>query len=218
MSLVSYGYAHRDAIGESNVNRDARIPALHRQAPKRSPQPRWAPDKTEAVARKWAPVFQVPVPTIMSIVDIESAHNPKQVNMARFDKGGAWGLGQQMLDEADEKIKKIRRIYGDKFPQIKAVTKKWHGDPSALLDPDLNLMLTAWQLGRLHNQFEGNFDLVAAAYNQGEYAIKRRLAHGQPAVSKAQPHGMLYVSMAENARKKYVAPAKPVPAMYYSDR
>jgi soluble lytic murein transglycosylase-like protein len=215
MSLVSYGYIPRDAIGDSATARDARIPALHREAPKKVLRPRWTPEMTEAVAKRWAPVFDVPLTTIMSIVDIESSHNPKQVNMTVFDKGGAWGLGQQMLDEADEKIRKIRRLYGDRFPQVKLTARKWRGDPAGLLDPDLNMMLTAWQLGRLNKVFEGNFDVVAAAYNQGEGAIRRRLGKGLPAVSKSQPHGMLYVSMAEAAHKKY-EPSKPVPAMYYT--
>jgi Transglycosylase SLT domain len=214
MSMLSFGYLSRDAVGGTAALKQAHVQdGAIISPPKR--KPRWTPQMTQALAQKWAPVFEVPVPTVMSIVDIESAHDPRQVNMTVFAKGGAWGLGQQMLDEADEKIKKIRRLYGDKFPQVKTTTKKWRGDPHALLDPDLNLMLTAWQLGRLNKQFDGNFDIVAAAYNQGEYAIKRRLAHGLPAVSKSQPHGMVYVSMAENAHKKYEPPIKPVPAMYY---
>lgn len=215
MSLLSYGYMPRDAMGESHVENDARIPALHRPAPKKPSRPRWTPEMTQALANKWAPVFDVPLTTVMSIVDIESAHNPKQVNMAVFDKGGAWGLGQQMLDEADEKIRKIRHLYGAKFPQVKVTTKKWRGDPAALLDPDLNMMLTAWQLGDLNKTFNGDFDIVAAAYNQGKGAIKKRLSRGLPAVSRKQPHGVLYVSMAEAAHKKY-EPARPVPAMYYT--
>jgi soluble lytic murein transglycosylase-like protein len=217
MSLLSYGYVPRDAMGDSGVERDSRIPALHREAPpKKSPRPpRWTPELTEALAKKWSPVFEVPVTTIMSIVDIESAHDPRHVNMAAFDKGGAWGLGQQMFDEASEKIQKIRHLFGDKFPQVKATARKWRGDPAMLLDPDLNLMLTAWQLGRLNKVFQGDFDVVAAAYHQGEGAIRRRLAHGLPAVNRNQPKGMVYVAMAEAARKKY-EPAKPVPAMYYT--
>jgi hypothetical protein len=215
VSLVSYGYIPRDAMGDGHVNRDARIPALHASPPKKVMRPRWTPEMTETLASKWAPVFDVPVTTIMSIVDIESSHNPRQVNMTVFEKGGAWGLGQQMLDEADEKIQKIRHQYGAKYPQVKLTARKWRGDPAALLDPDLNMMLTAWQLGILNKAFGGDFDIVAAAYNQGKGAVEKRLAHGLPAVSKKQPHGVLYVTMAEAAHKKY-EPAKPVPAMYYA--
>jgi hypothetical protein len=164
--------------------------------------PRWSPEATLIAARKWNDVFGTPMGTIMSIVDIESAHNPIKVNMARAEKGGAWGLGQQMLDEAPEKIARIVARYGRIFPQVRATAKKWKGKPENLLDPDLNLMLTAWQLGKLHATF-GDFPTVAAAYHQGSGAVLHRLATGKPAVSRAQPLGLAYVSMAKAAREKY---------------
>ncbi len=218
MKLISFGYASADAVaGDEKIQ----VSTVQEVAPLRPPsssakkRSRWTPAMTEAVAKKWAPVFQVPVSTVMSFVDIESSHDPKKVNMARFDKGGAWGLGQQMLDEADEKVHRIKHAYGKQFPQVNVTSKKWRGDPANLLDPDLNMMLSAWQLGRLNKEFGGDFRLVAAAYHQGEYAVKRRLSQGLPAVGKAQPQGLQYVSMAEEARKKY-EPQSPVPAMYYT--
>lgn len=167
-----------------------------------APKGRWTPEATIVAAKKWTDVFGTPMPTIMSIVDIESAHNPTKVNMARADKGGAWGLGQQMLDEAPEKIARIVGQYGKIFPEVKATARKWKGKAENLLDPDLNLMLTAWQLGRLHQQF-GEFQTVAAAYHQGAGAVRQRLAAGKPAVSRIQPLGMAYVAMANQAKAKY---------------
>ena len=174
--------------------------ALVGEAPTRTP--RWTPEATLVAARKWNEVFGTPMATVMSIVDIESSHNPAKVNMARLDKGGAWGLGQQMLDEAPEKIGRIVHEYGKIFPQIRATARKWKGKPENLLDPDLNLMLTAWQLGKLHAAF-GDFPTVAAAYHQGAGAVHHRLATGKPAVSKAQPQGLAYVAMAKAAKTKY---------------
>lgn len=175
-------------------------PRMPRPIPQRGA---WSPEATIVAAKKWTGMFGTPMDTIMSIVDIESAHNPKKVNMARLEKGGAWGLGQQMLDEAPEKIARIVGQYGRVFPQVRVTAKKFHGKPEDLLDPDLNLMLTAWQLGQLHAKF-GDFPTVAAAYHQGAGAVHRRLVSGKPAVSRAQPLGLAYVSMAKAARAKYV--------------
>lgn len=211
MPLVTFGHAAIDAVGEARAALVAKAPAHGASPP---PHKKWSEDKTLALVKKWSPIFGVPPETIMSIVAIESEHDPNKVNPAREDKGGAWGLGQQMLDEADEKIHKIRATFGKQHPEIKVTAKRWRGDPSNLLDPDLNLMITAWQLGQLHKAFGGDFATVAAAYHQGQHAVQSRLAKGLPAVSKSQPKGMQYVAMAEAAHKKY-EPVRPTPAMYY---
>lgn len=160
------------------------------------------PRLTLALARKYAPIFDVPVATMLAIAEIESEHDPNRINMAARAKGGAWGIGQQMADEADYKVKLIKQHYGKSFPQILPVLAKWRGNPKNLLDPDLGGLLMAWQLGRLHRVF-GDFPTVAAAYHQGEFAVKNRLSAGRPAVSQRQPQGLEYVNKAEVARDKF---------------
>lgn len=161
------------------------------------------PALTLALARKYAPIFDTPIATILAIAEIESGHNPTKVNMARSDKGGAWGLGQQMADEAQYKVDLIRRHYAKNFPQLRPVLARWKGRTQDLLDPELGMVLMAWQLGRLHRIF-GDLPTVAAAYHQGENAVKRRLDAGQPAVSAMQPKGLAYVTEAQNAASKYL--------------
>ena len=174
---------------------------------------RWTEDDTLNVASKWGPIFGAPPASIMSIVTIESDHNPSKVNMARLEKGGAWGLGQQMLDEAGDKVSRIKHAYGKDYPEVKETAKKWKGSSNDLLDPDLNLMITSWQLGKLHQEF-GSFPIVAAAYHQGAGAVRQRLAHGKPPVSpKQQPLGVSYVKQAMNAMYRYQTPFL-IPAVY----
>jgi hypothetical protein len=170
--------------------------------PKKTTKKKWTSNDTLALAKKWEPVFKAPPSTVMTIVDIESEHNPRKINMKREDRGGAWGLGQQMLDETSDKISRIVRDYGKKHPEVKKVAKKWNGDPEKLLDPELNTMITSWQLGTLHQKFK-DFDTVVAAYHQGENAVSRRLAQGQPAVGPKQPLGMQYLARARAAHAKY---------------
>lgn len=174
---------------------------------------RWTEEDTLALARKWGAVFGAPPASIMSIVTIESAHNPKLVNPAREEKGGAWGLGQQMLDEAGDKIGRIRGGYRSN-PDVRRTARKWRNDPHDLLDPDLNIMITAWQLGKLTQEF-GDFPTVAAAYHQGAGAVRKRIAAGKPPVSaRAQPLGTSYVKQALQAHLAYDADPRGQPAFY----
>lgn len=166
-------------------------------------------DKTLEYAEKWAPVFGAPVSWLMALAEMESSHIPTKINMAAKHKGGAWGLLQQMRDEVPYKLKVIRRFYARRSDPYRArvlkAMSKWKGNPKALLDPDLNVMLAAWQLGRLNRVFNGNFANAFAAYHQGEYAVKRRLARGLPAVDpRKQPKGHAYVHEAAEARARYI--------------
>jgi hypothetical protein len=170
------------------------------------------PDLTFDLACKWGPLFDAPVDTIMAVVATESEHNPAKINLLRSEKGGAWGLGQQMADETDYKIKILRRRYlheASPALNLQRVIARWKGSPQDLLDPELNMVLTAWQIGRLHRVFDGDFETVVAAYHQGEPAIKLRLQAGKPAIGKRQPRGMLYVSVVLSARARYLDTSLP---------
>lgn len=129
-------------------------------------------------------------------------HDPNKVNMARADKGGAWGFGQQMADEAPYKLTVIWKQYRRQHPELKRILDRYDGTSGALLDPELNIILTAWQLGLLHSELP-DFATVAAAYQQGLGAVKNRLDAGRPAVSPKQPQGVIYVERAVFAHDQF---------------
>jgi len=152
----------------------------------------------ERLCGKWAKVFDAPVGEVLSILKIESDFNPQKRCLLRLEKGGAWGLGGQMLDEAFGKISAIKRRF-PKNPKITRIARRFRGTGSSLLDPELNVMLTAWQIGQIHQRF-GDFEEVAAAYHQGANIVSWRLRNGQPAVSPEKtPRGHLYVKRALEA-------------------
>jgi soluble lytic murein transglycosylase-like protein len=160
---------------------------------------------TFKLASLWSPIFDVPPEWIISITDIESSHDPNKVNMAAHSKGGAWGLMQQMADEAGEKLATIKRGFSE-VPVVAATLKKWKGHPENLLDPMLNSMLGAWQLGMIRKNLGNTTDFknIAAAYHQGLGAVRQRMKKGEPVVSRKTPAGLAYVAMATRAQNKFV--------------
>lgn len=162
----------------------------------RSNLPRKPSPLTKQYADKWGKFFNVPPVWLGTIAFIESSDNPLKINMARDDKGGAWGIMQQMADEVDFKLGKIAQSRTGKLPSVRATMAKWTGVASDLLDPDLNMMLAAWQIGQLRKRF-GKFEYVIAAYHQGDNAVRRRIEQKQPVVSPTeQPKGYEYVQRA----------------------
>lgn len=173
---------------------------------------------TAAYARKWGDAFEVPPDWLLTIAEIESSHNPKKINMAVASKGGAWGLMQQMYDEAPYKVAILKRFYSKPHPStennwrntpedmlaIRRTLSKWHGRAQDLLDPDLNMLLATWQVARLRRIFGNDFETVIAAYHQGESAVRERLERGRPAVNPYyQPKGYQYVARASQALPGY---------------
>lgn len=162
-------------------------------------------------ANRWARYFNVPISWIVTLAHLESSHNPKKVNMAAAQKGGAWGLMQQMADEAPYKIAAIRRTFRAHKPIMDLIRKKWRGRPQDLLDPDLSVILASWQLGRLRKEFGDDFATVAAAYHQGAGAVRKRIEEGRPPVNpRQQPKGYQYVQRALTTEESY----EPVLAVY----
>lgn len=155
-------------------------------------------------ANKWARYFGVPISWIVTLAHLESGHDPRRVNMARAEKLGAWGLLQQMGDEAPYKIGVIKHAYRTHKPIVDVIKKKWRGRPQDLLDPDLNVIISAWQLSRLRKEFGDDFATVAAAYHQGAGAVRERLEEGKPPVSpRLQPKGYQYVTKALATQRQY---------------
>jgi soluble lytic murein transglycosylase-like protein len=157
---------------------------------------------SKRMATKWGKLFNVPASWLMTIADMESTHDPSKVNPAVVSKGGAWGLYQQMFNEVPYKMGIIVKFYG-KDPEIKKTAKKWRGSGQDLLDPDLNAMITAWQLSRLRKIFGDNPTVIAAAYHQGENAVRRRVEAGKPPVGPEQPAGQVYVAKMMSTLPKY---------------
>ncbi len=152
---------------------------------------------TLAYARKWGFVFGAPISFLMTIAHTESGHDPEMRDMRAAAKGGAWGLMAQTADEAGDKVKRILGTWGH-LPEVQKTARKWTGRPEDLLNPDLNVMISAWQIGKLVRKFGPKFDLVAAGYHQGAGAVAKRLAAGLPAIdSQRQPKGAIYVTRAE---------------------
>lgn len=168
----------------------------------------------------WADVFNLPLDWLVATSFIESTHDPRKVNMspAAARKGGAWGLLQQMGNEAEYKIGIIKKFYTSKnsktaqlwkstpanIRRVKQTLARWKGKPSDLQDLTLNTLLGAWQLARLRRVFGDNFPIIMAAYHQGETAVKNRLSAGLVPVDPIkQPAGADYVDKALEARASY---------------
>lgn len=88
-----------------------------------------------------------------ALIREESALDPKSYSWA-----GAIGLSQLMLPTARQ-IARTMKISG--------VTQ------DSLLDPELNLRLGSWYLGKLLQRFEGNKAAALAAYNAGAAVVKQ---------------------------------------------
>jgi soluble lytic murein transglycosylase-like protein len=161
------------------------------------------PNLTLSYARKWGPVFGAPTQILMTLAHNESGHNPFMRDPSASGKGGAWGLMAQMANEAGSKVKRILGTWGH-LPAVHATAKKWTGRPEDLWDPDLNMMISSWQVGKLVRKFGPRIDVVAAGYHQGEGAVGRRIAAGKPAIDpKLQPKGAVYVARAEKVLPLY---------------
>lgn len=81
---------------------------------------------------------------------------------------------------------------------------RWNGEGKSLLDPELNIMLTAWQIShikrRLSDIDEKDFENVSAAYHQGLNAVIHRLKkHEKTTSCRKTPHGHSYVKRAMTA-------------------
>jgi hypothetical protein len=167
------------------------------------PDQRITRQKAWRLSEDWEEVFGAPASEIMAIVEIESGWYPRKRNMLRSEKGGAWGLGGQMLDEACGKIRAIRHELG-KNPRVVRALKKWNGSGTSLLNPELNLMLTSWQIAQIRRRLEDldqvSFAEVAAAYHQGTNVVIYRIQRGRPLVSpQRHPRGHIYVQRALGA-------------------
>src|SRR6266705_5161639 len=155
------------------------------------------------LAAKWTAKFPgVPVAWVLAIGQIESGHRPTCPTLYGRDllRGGAWGFMQQTYATA---LGNIRALKLSTDGDVQAtLAREWHGAPTDLNNPDLNVMLAVYHLSVLARRYGGDFDKVAAAYNQGTGNVDKALAGmGVPAGLTA--HGQLYVSKANAAKANY---------------
>lgn len=157
-----------------------------------------------ALAQQWGPIFGCPVETIMAIAKIESGYRPGSVELSvrALTRDGAWGMMQQTLATAKGNVAALK-----KHPNalVQAAIARFDGTGESLLDPNLNVCLGAYQLGKLTAEF-GDFVAVAAAYHQGAGKVRSMLRAGQ-AITAANltasgaPKGAVYVTRAIKARE-----------------
>jgi len=156
-----------------------------------------------ALASKWGPIFGAPLGTIVTISYIESRWRPgsKNTNERAMLRGGAWGLMQQTLDTAKGHAKALA---SHSNALVKETLKKWDGTGPGLLNPDVNVMFGAYQLGKLTSEFK-EFGLVAGAYHQGAAKIRSMLKERKSIPAELPPFGKQYVTEALKRYKELVA-------------
>lgn len=154
-----------------------------------------------ALAQKWGPVFGAPVPLIMTIADIESSFRPgvKNTNARAMKLGGAWGAMAMTLSTAKSVATRLR---SHDNPQVTLTLAKWDGTGPGLLNPDVNVMMGAHELGRDYAEFKDPF-LAAGAYHQGRGKIRELLKAGRPIPDDLPPFGKQYVTKAIARFQRY---------------
>ena len=157
--------------------------------------------KTIAVlADKWGNVFSVPPAWIEALTKIESSQIPSKVNLSdrNIKQGGAWGLLQITHTTAKDLAEWIARSRRKAVHDV--LKDKWHGAPQDLLDPELNVMLAAYYLGRLRREFD-DFGTVAAAYHQGPATV-RKLLRTPKGLDRLKQYGKMYVAKAQKTLRE----------------
>jgi len=127
---------------------------------------------------KYAKAFGVPSSLLLATTYVQSGN---RVNAKRDNKrGGAWGYGQMTLATAKE-------IY----PRFKSkIGKEWDGTGEGLLDPALNLALTAAYLSTWWKRYKGNsrgWLLAAYAYILGPGTVRKAMPKDNGTLPKPLP-------------------------------
>ncbi len=122
---------------------------------------------------------------IQSVIAVESGYNPSAVSPK-----GAIGLMQVMPDTGER--------YGVRSDKKQSVIQK-------LTDPAINLRIGARYLADLRKMFREDLNLVLAAYNAGENAVKRYRNAIPPF-----PETMAYVKLVGEFYRFYKPPAPVV--------
>lgn len=136
-------------------------------------RPLTAKEKAIALAIKFASVFQVPASLILAVISVQSGYRPTAQN-PRNKRGGAWGLGQVTLTTAQDLTKRLPAIARNWWPQ-------WNGTGPGLLDPVVNVAMTAYMLSIAWKRYKAAPDgwlIAALSYHQGLGGIARLVKAG----------------------------------------
>jgi soluble lytic murein transglycosylase-like protein len=115
------------------------------------------------LAKRFAKVFGVPSSLVLATIRAQSSNNPSAYRANK--RGGSWGYGQMTLSTATE-------IY----PRAKTkLAKAWDGTGKGLLDPVINIGLTAYYLSLWWKRYKANprnWMLSAYAYVLGPGRVR----------------------------------------------
>ncbi len=140
--------------------------AAEEEPPKLKPKPAKTPARV-TLAKKFAKVFGVPSSLVLAAIYAQSGNKPSAYRANK--RGGSWGYGQMTLATAKE-------IY----PSAKAkLGKTWDGTGKGLLDPTINIGLTAHYLAtywRRYKKNTRNWMLTAYAYVLGPGRVRAVVA------------------------------------------
>jgi len=123
------------------------------------------PESYKSTVEESAKHYGVPAELIWAHIRAESFYNPRAVSPV-----GARGL-LQIMPYTAEKIFNLGLVKGSR--NFASVESKSIIDLSNnLMEPDLNIRVGASYLKRLQSMFNGNYPLMAAAYNGGPHRVK----------------------------------------------
>lgn len=145
---------------------------------KKKPSPSKSKVSRVTLSVKYAKTFGIPSSLLLATTYVQSGN---RVNAKRDNKrGGAWGYGQMTLATAKE-------IY----PKFKAkIGKEWDGTGQGLLDPALNLALTAAYLSTWWKRYKSNprgWILAAYAYILGPGTVRKAMPKDNGTLPKPLP-------------------------------
>lgn len=153
------------------------------------------PATVARLAGKWGKVFKVPVSWIRSQAYVESRNVPTAFNK----KTGMYGVLQLQPSTAEWLVKVLLKSSLAASEAIQETLRLgWTGQPEALFNPDLNVMLAAYYMTLLRKKFGDDHSLVAAAYDMGPTKLAAHLDKGDPLPEQS----MIYVAMVEDAKKR----------------
>ena len=183
-------------LGTATRDKLLPIPPIHIASPEVTKQLSGEYPATVArLAAKWGKIFKVPVAWIRSQAFVESRNVPTAFNK----KTGMYGVLQLQPSTAEWLVKVLLKSSVATSQAIQETMKLgWTGQPEALFNPDLNVMLAAYYMTLLRKKFGNDHSLVAAAYDLGPTKLAAHLDKGEPLPEQA----MVYVSMVEDAKKR----------------
>ena len=184
--------------------------ATEEPAAKPKAKPKAKASNRLALSAKYARLFGVPLSLLLATTYAQSNNRP---NAKRDNKrGGAWGLGQMTVATAT-----------DIWPKVQAKTGlSWDGSGEGLLNPSLNLAMTAYYLSLWYARYKSNrlrWLLSAYAYVLGPGRIRKVLPKDSGSLPKTLPADFARVkstfakALATAEVKKAVASESQAPAL-----